>query len=128
MTPEERFQRLESSIKEISDKLPKAPKELAIAYCVDVEAATVPAASKSDVEYLESRLRWMQEDLNYVREMYYKHMEGHLPKIVGATAMQKALKAIGLDGDYEVEKKTIYANDGTVSSEQFLISRPPTKA
>lgn len=124
MTPEERFNRLESSIKEVQAKLPQAPKELAIAYCADVAVEVVPAVSKSDIDYLESRLRWMQEDLNYVRTMYYNHMEGHLPKIVGATAMQKALKAIGMDGDYQVEKKTIYANDGTVTSEQFLISKP----
>ncbi len=50
-------------------------------------------------------------------------MEGHLPKIIGASNMEKALKGLGLAGDYVVQKQTIYANDGKPTSEQFIISR-----
>ncbi len=39
---------------------------------------------------------------------------GHLPKIVGADKMNKALKALGMDGDYQVEKKMIRASKDQV--------------
>lgn len=37
------------------------------------------------------------------------HAEGHIPKIIGADKMNKALKALGMDGDYEAKKKTLFA-------------------
>lgn len=42
------------------------------------------------------------------------HNAGHLPKILGAEKMQNALEVLGIDGDYELEKPTIYvrANQG----------------
>ena len=38
------------------------------------------------------------------------HHAGHLPKINGADKMQKALKALGLEGDYEVVKPAVYVS------------------
>jgi hypothetical protein len=37
----------------------------------------------------------------------YAHNKGHLPPIKGAQQMEKALKAIGADGDYEIIKPYI---------------------
>lgn len=39
-----------------------------------------------------------------------KHRQGHLPPIEGAGKMQKALETLGISDDYEIEKKSIYAN------------------
>lgn len=36
--------------------------------------------------------------------------DGHIPPIRGAERMNKALKAVGLDGDYKAEPREIYAN------------------
>ena len=41
----------------------------------------------------------------------WEHQEGHIPKIVGAEKLQGALKALGLDKDYEVRKPVIYASN-----------------
>ena len=38
------------------------------------------------------------------------HSTGHLPPIVGAGKMNKALASLGLDEDFEASKKTIYAS------------------
>jgi len=38
------------------------------------------------------------------------HNEGHLPKILGTEKMTNALKALGLDGDYNVAKPTVWAS------------------
>lgn len=40
----------------------------------------------------------------------YNHAAGHLPKISGADKMQKALKTLGLEGDYEVIKPAVYVS------------------
>ncbi len=48
-----------------------------------------------------------------------KHQDGHLPKIVGAGAMNKALAALGMSEDYAAQKKTIYA-----SKDLFTITTP----
>lgn len=91
-----------------------------------VEICTEPAPPEvtyADLEYINARINYLREDLNYYRDQFYNHTQGHLPKIVGASAMEKALKAIGLGDDYTVEKRVIYASDGSSSPESFLISR-----
>lgn len=50
---------------------------------------------------------------NFHRDMYNytdSHSVGHLPKIVGADKMNKALAALGMDGDFQAQKKTIFAS------------------
>ncbi len=127
MELKERIERSEAFLKEIVTHLePKKQKQVAQANytdgCCEVTVAT-PVLTQADLSYINDRIRWIQDDINYLRTDFYKHTtEGHLPKIEGATAMEKALKALGLAGDYEVEKKTIYANDGTVSSISFALS------
>lgn len=45
-----------------------------------------------------------------IDDRLYEHSsQGHIPKIVGAERMNNALEALGLDGDYRAEPKTIYA-------------------
>jgi hypothetical protein len=45
-----------------------------------------------------------------VEDALYEHKKGHLPPILGAERMNRALEAVGLDGDYKAEPKEIYAN------------------
>lgn len=87
-----------------------------VAYCTMEDVSNI-------VSYLNSRIDWLREDLNYYREQFHEHTEHHLPEIIGAGAMERALKALGLSDDYKVEKQTIYANDGTVSAVNFKVSK-----
>ena len=123
-TLQEILEKNEKALAELEAKVKALkPKQDAIAYCVDIPSTAAPAISASDIAYLHQRIDWMRESVNDIREMFWQHQEGHIPKIVGATAMTKALKALGLDGDYDVAKKTIYANDGKATAEEFLLSR-----
>ncbi len=38
------------------------------------------------------------------------HQKGHLPPITGPDKMTKAIKTLGMEGDYSVMKPTIYAS------------------
>jgi hypothetical protein len=42
------------------------------------------------------------------------HKENHLPPVIGPEKMAKAIKALGLDGDYEVFKRPIFASKDKV--------------
>lgn len=120
MNTKEHLERSQKALDELAAYAKSNKKHTAIAY--DECAAPAPA-SKSDVEYLEMRLGYLRDSLDYFRETFYEHLQGHLPKITGAGQLTKALKVLGLDGDYEVQKKTIYANDGTATSENFVITK-----
>jgi len=81
---------------------------------IDQKLALVHSHINSNAEYIHDRINRLQQAL-------YSHTEkGHLPPIEGAGRMQKALKAVGLDDDYQVQKKTIYADDGTPEGFSFL--------
>ncbi len=59
------------------------------------------------VNHIHSRISSLADDMYGYQN---NHQSGHLPKIVGADKMNKALAALGLDGDYQAEKKSIYAS------------------
>ena len=62
---------------------------------------------------LHDRMDFMHKRMNDVENNHYKHSStagGHLPPILGADKMNKALKALGLDGEYNVNKKELYAS------------------
>ena len=67
------------------------------------------------VEYLNSRISEMYSYISSVESALYDHKNnGHLPKINSAEQMQVAVTKLGLDGEYNVEKKTIYASNTKV--------------
>ncbi len=37
-----------------------------------------------------------------------EHNKGHLPKIQGAEKMKNALETLGIDGDYDIQKPTLW--------------------
>jgi len=78
---------------------------------------------KAFADYIEYRIQSVRRDIENLYTNFWQHQDGHLPKIVGAANMEKALEALGMAGDYKVEKRTIYANDGTVGSVEWTIKQ-----
>ena len=96
--------------------------------CIEVELKVEaeeeePEVTQEDLNWVNTRIDWAREEINNMFNMFYRHMEGHIPAIVGADKMNTALEALGLANDYKVEKKTIYANDGTVSSVEWVLKK-----
>lgn len=117
---------LQVARKELAEKQSKQKASASV--CCDVECEVSPAEQitclQSQLNYLDSRFQWVWESIDRLRESLYEHTsDGHLPPIEGAAAMTKALKALGLDGDYEVVKQTVYASTGEVQSEQFTLTK-----
>lgn len=87
-----------------------------------LEVSDVPSPTYEDLRYIHERLNSFREDYWRLWEALNEHeRNGHLPRIQGAGAMNKALKALGLGDDYKVEPKVIYANDGSASAYQWTI-------
>lgn len=54
-------------------------------------------------------MKWVKEDLNYLRERLNKHIDnGHLPPISDAGKMKGALKALGMSDSYQVQTPSVY--------------------
>jgi Mg2+ and Co2+ transporter CorA len=68
----------------------------------------------SDMMYkmVEGIYRYVSEIESSMWNYQYNHANGHIPPIVGAEKMNKALKVLGLDGDYEASPKVIMASKG----------------
>lgn len=93
----------------------------AVAYIGDCANPSCTCDAKPSFDYVDSQVRYIYQELSYMREALYGHISnGHLPPIEGAERLSKALKVLGLDGDYEVKKQVIYANDGTPEGFSFV--------
>jgi hypothetical protein len=74
--------------------------------CCMSDVYNIMRSVASEYEY---QLKWMREDINYMREALYKHTSsGHLPAIQDAGKMKEALKKLGLGDSYEVQTPTVY--------------------
>lgn len=96
--------------------------------CIEVELKVEaeveePEVTQEDLNWINQRIDWAREEIDGLYNMLYRHMDGHLPAIVGADKMNTALEALGLANDYKVEKKTIYANDGTVANVEWTLKK-----
>lgn len=127
-----------ASLEEISAKLkPERKKQKALACStalgsgmsveIEVKPEDEEGVSKDEMkalaDYIEYRIQSVRRDIENLYTRFWEHQDGHLPKIVGAANMEKALEALGMAGDYKVEKKTIYANDGSVSSVEWTVKK-----
>jgi len=102
------------------DELLAAVEELK-AYC-DQKEVNVSCDCACRLSETESVLRWLREDLNYLKESFYKHKEGgHLPPITTVEQLSRALNVLGLEEEYEVKKKQIYLDNGVYASTRFEI-------
>lgn len=52
-----------------------------------------------------------------IYDMFSQHIDGHLPPVMGPEKMQKAIEALGIGGDYQVQKRYVYASTGKVEEE-----------
>lgn len=122
MNFKEQFDGVNAALAEVKSKLePSRPLvEIKAAYGDIAETASV---SQSDIAWLAQRVDSLSQSIQQIWSSLAEHMtDGHLPKIEGAGNMEKALKALGLNGDYEVAKKVIYASDGSISSTEYVIT------
>ncbi len=58
-------------------------------------------------EEMEIMYRYVSRVEDEMYEMYYNHIQGHLPKIKDAGKMEEVLEKIGLGNSYEVRKPVI---------------------
>lgn len=71
----------------------------------------------SYVQDLNYAFRSLSYQIDYLFESLSAHRQGHLPPIKSTEQMERAIKSLGLDKEYDVEKRTIYASRGA----QFVI-------
>lgn len=93
---------------------------MTIADCLNLIYELSYALDSMSYKYQDLRdytIQHIQNDVSNLYDMHYKHLEGHLPKISGAEKMQDALKALGLEKDYEVLKPVLYS---FASSNKFI--------
>lgn len=124
------FDFLEKVKTKTSKKVKKGEKaaKASMGDCIEVELKVdaevdEPEVTQEDLDWIRSQIEWVRTDINDLFNMHFRHMEGHIPAIVGADKMNTALEALGLANDYKVEKKTIYANDGTVASVEWTLKK-----
>lgn len=59
---------------------------------------------------LYSSIDYLNQRIGYIWDAIYAHQDGHLPKTNGVEQMSRAVAALGLDKEYQVAPKVIYAN------------------
>lgn len=58
---------------------------------------------------MQYQMKWVMEEISYLQREFYKHSgDGHLPPILDASIMKKALKALGLEDSFEVRKPFVH--------------------
>ena len=60
--------------------------------------------------YMDYKDRQYKAELNYFYEMWENHRAGHLPNVKSAEQMKRAIDNLGLNEEYEVAKRTIFAS------------------
>lgn len=101
--------------------------------CVEIGEPCEPKVDYSDLsaiyQYIDQMLSYLRTNLSDIQTQLWAHINnGHLPVIRGADGMVKALKALGMDGDYQVEKETVYANNGAPKEVLIKIAFPEKKS
>ena len=124
------FDFLEKVKTKTSKKVKKGEKaaKASMGDCIEVELKVEaeveePEVTQEDLNWIQSQIDWVRTDISDLYNMIFRHMDGHIPAIVGADKMNTALEALGLANDYKVEKKTIYANDGTVANVEWTLKK-----
>ncbi len=73
-----------------------------------------PDEQKMAIESLAYMIRNISERINYISSDFWnytsEHSKGHLPAIKSSSQMEGALEALGLAGEYQVQKPSIWVN------------------
>jgi len=67
-----------------------------------------PDCMSNSIDCLGRMLSNLSDRLNYLSDSFYNHLNGHVPQIKTAQQMENFLSAIGAEGDYNVQKPTIW--------------------
>jgi len=103
------FMKIDASIEEEDGKF-------AVAYCDEPKSAPkanaeyTAEAMEKVYSYFQSEFNYMWRRIDAISEELWKHKDNHLPCPKTPSQMQKAIDALGMGDDYEVEKKKIYAS------------------
>lgn len=94
--------------------------EFSVAYYCKEESETAKYSKDEiyDIIYkcLDQEVRYIYDSIRYLREELYDHKEGHLPKM-SFDHLKRALETLGMDDEYELKKKVIYADVGDFAIE-----------
>ena len=103
---------VEYSIAEISiaDDDKEDGKEKSV--CMEDVYAVVSSVYRTVMAEMSYQVGWIQAQIDWINMWKREHSEGHLPPINGAEKMEAALDALGISGDYQIQKPVIYASQG----------------
>ena len=69
-------------------------------------------ATPKDMSELSNSMDFLHKRMDHLSEALFRHMnEGHLPSITSAEQLTKAIKNLGLDGEFEIKKKVLYSSE-----------------
>lgn len=71
-------------------------------------------ATSDDINWLSGQINNLYSYISQLQTQLYQFQQTSIPPIIGAEKMQNVLDVLGLSGDYEIQKKVIYASDGQV--------------
>lgn len=112
------------SFASVQKKLHETKALIDAIYEIDNDDGSVDFVQLSNsLDSLTYQYEWLSARIDNLWQTYIQHLDGHLPKILGADKMQNALKVLGIGDDYEVKPQVIYASDGQPSSILATISR-----
>ncbi len=91
----------------------------------EVEKSSAPTITEEQLynsinsvyRYCDNEMRYLNERISGLYRVLSNHFDNHLPSPKTPSQMTKAVKALGLEEDYEVKKNTIYVRDGNNSME-----------
>ncbi len=58
--------------------------------------------------HIQASMNNIHDRIDRLHQRHSNHQEGHLPPMKSASQMETALKALGMAGDYNVAKPTVY--------------------
>lgn len=84
---------------------------------MDCMEDTVEEAFSAAMDYMRYQSEYLMSEINYLYQSFARHQEGHLPPVKSAEQMARVVDKLGLDKEYEVVKKVIYAKtvDGNLT-------------
>lgn len=66
---------------------------------------------KYALQYAMDEIKYLNQRITGLGDELWKHSsDGHLPPIKSAAQMTQAISALGLNDEFDVQKRTIYAN------------------
>ncbi len=94
------------------------------------DCCDMPEVSYSDLNavysYISDQVSYLSERISELSNQLWSHSsDGHLPPIEGSEAMARALKALGMTGDYEVQKRVVYADLNSGQPDEMVFSFKP---